>query len=305
MKWLKPVYFLVKCPFPWRLGSLFQLWLAGRYTGRQADIWDYCARLPASGNENYSPSDFHRAELLDVALHTRHETGSASQCLFNSASHMHLWAQWVPWPLALHTAESETGISNFTSTNGKAGVFLFVFFFKPGSKAFYNCSPAFNAATWRETSFKSFSVSYGFCLFVFLSRSVSETNHSDDRLFSWGLPKGGKRKHWGMSQGWLKCYRCYLAHVIRGKGVSADIASVSQWTPFIPESQLMLLDGGRTAYLQSASGNREKPPDIPTSDEGSPNDQVTEVTVRSTNVRKFLLMYFWSKWNKCSYLLLI
>lgn len=129
MKWLKPVYFLVKCPFPWRLGSLFQLWLAGRYTGRQADIWDYCARLPASGNENYSPSDFHRTELLDVALHTRHETGSASQCLFNSASHMHLWAQWVPWPLALHTAESETGISNFTSTNGKAGVFLFVFFF--------------------------------------------------------------------------------------------------------------------------------------------------------------------------------
>lgn len=194
MEWLKPVYFLVKCPFPWRLGSLFQLWLAGRYTGRQADIWDYCARLPASGNENYSPSDFHRAELLDVALHTRHETGSASQCLFNSASHMHLWAQWVPWPLALHTAESETGISNFTSTNGKAGVFLFVFFFKPGSKAFYNCSPAFNAATWRETSFKSFSVSYGFCLFVFLSRSVSETNHSDDRLFYWGLPKGGKKK---------------------------------------------------------------------------------------------------------------
>lgn len=170
MKWLKPVYFLVKCPFPWRLGSLFQLWLAGRYTGRQADIWDYCARLPASGNENYFPSDFHRTELLDVALHTRHETGSASQCLFNSASHMHLWAQWAPWPLALHTAESETGISNFTSTNGKAGVFLFVFFFffKPGSKAFYNCSPAFNAATWRETSFKSLSVSYGFCLFVCL-----------------------------------------------------------------------------------------------------------------------------------------
>lgn len=81
-----------------------------------------------------------------------------------------------------------------------------------------------------------------------------------------------------MSQGWLKCYRCYLAHVIRGKGVSADIASVSQWTPFIPESQLMLLDGGRTACLQSASGNREKPPDIPNSDEGSPNDQVTEVS---------------------------
>lgn len=143
------------------------------------------------------------------------------------------------------------------------------------------------------------------CLFVFLSRSVSETNRSDDRLFSWGLPKGKKRKHWGMSQGWLKCYRCYLAHVIRGKGVSADIASVSQWTPFIPESQLMLLDGGRTACLQSASGNREKPPDIPNSDEGSPNDQVTEVTVRSTNVRKFLRMYFWSKWSKCTYLLLI
>lgn len=143
------------------------------------------------------------------------------------------------------------------------------------------------------------------CLFVFLSRSVSETNRSDDRLFSWGLPKGKKRKHWGMSQGWLKCYRCYLAHVIRGKGVSADIASVSQWTPFIPESQLMLLDGGRTACLQSASGNREKPPDIPNSDEGSPNDQVTEVTVRSTNVRKFLRMYFWSKWNKCTYLMLI
>lgn len=32
------------------------------------------------------------------------------------------------------------------------------------------------------------------CLFVFLSRSVSETNHSDDRLFSWGLPKGKKKK---------------------------------------------------------------------------------------------------------------
>lgn len=32
------------------------------------------------------------------------------------------------------------------------------------------------------------------CLFVFLSRSVSETNHSDDRLFSWGLPKGTKKK---------------------------------------------------------------------------------------------------------------
>lgn len=298
---------LLPCQMPFSLKTgLFVSAVISWQIYRQADIWDYCARLPASGNENYSPSDFHRTELLDVALHTRHETGSASQCLFNSASHMHLWAQWVPWPLALHTAESETGISNFTSTNGKAGVFLFVFFFfKPGSKAFYNCSPAFNAATWRETSFKSLSVSYGFCLFVFLSRSVSETNRSDDRLFSWGLPKGKKRKHWGMSQGWLKCYRCYLAHVIRGKGVSADIASVSQWTPFIPESQLMLLDGGRTACLQSASGNREKPPDIPNSDEGSPNDQVTEVTVRSTNVRKFLRMYFWSKWNKCTYLLLI
>lgn len=78
------------------------------------------------------------------------------------------------------------------------------------------------------------------CLFVFLSRSVSETNRSDDRLFSWGE----KRKHWGMSQGWLKCYRCYLAHVIRGKGVNADFASVSQWTSFNPESQLMLSDGG-------------------------------------------------------------
>lgn len=106
-----------------------------------------------------------RAELLDVALHTRHETGTASQCLFNSASHTHLWAQWVPWPLALHTAETETGIWNFTSTNGKAGVLVF---FKPGSKAFYNCSPAFNTATWRETSFKSLSVSNVFyCLFFF------------------------------------------------------------------------------------------------------------------------------------------
>lgn len=308
MKWLKPVYFLVKCPFPWRLGSLFQLWLAGRYTGRQADIWDYCARLPASGNENYSPSDFHRTELLDVALHTRHETGSASQCLFNSASHMHLWAQWVPWPLALHTAKSETGISNFTSTNGKAGVFLFVFFFFSNleAKLFIIVRQPLTPLPEEKPVLNHFQCHTVFvCLFVFLSRSVSETNRSDDRLFSWGLPKGKKRKHWGMSQGWLKCYRCYLAHVIRGKGVSADIASVSQWTPFIPESQLMLLDGGRTACLQSASGNREKPPDIPNSDEGSPNDQVTEVTVRSTNVRKFLRMYFWSKWNKCTYLLLI
>lgn len=208
------------------------------------------------------------------------------------------------WPFILPKVRLEFQI--LQAPMGKQVFFYsFFFFFKPGSKAFYNCSPAFNAATWRETSFKSLSVSYGFCLFVFLSRSVSETNRSDDRLFSWGLPKGKKRKHWGMSQGWLKCYRCYLAHVIRGKGVSADIASVSQWTPFIPESQLMLLDGGRTACLQSASGNREKPPDIPNSDEGSPNDQVTEVTVRSTNVRKFLRMYFWSKWNKCTYLLLI
>lgn len=165
---------LLPCQMPFSLKTgLFVSAVISWQIYRQADIWDYCARLPASGNENYSPSDFHRTELLDVALHTRHETGSASQCLFNSASHMHLWAQWVPWPLALHTAESETGISNFTSTNGKAGVFLFVFFFfKPGSKAFYNCSPAFNAATWRETSFKSLSVSYGFCLFVCFSEQV-------------------------------------------------------------------------------------------------------------------------------------
>lgn len=259
-----------------------------------------------------TPACFWQWELFPLRLPQNWTAGCSppysSWDRFNSASHMHLWAQWVPWPLALHTAESETGISNFTSTNGKAGVFLFVFFFfsNQEAKLFIIVRQPLTPLPEEKPVLNHFQCHTVFvCLFVFLSRSVSETNRSDDRLFSWGLPKGKKRKHWGMSQGWLKCYRCYLAHVIRGKGVSADIASVSQWAPFIPESQLMLLDGGRTACLQSASGNREKPPDIPNSDEGSPNDQVTEVTVRSTNVRKFLRMYFWSKWNKCTYLLLI
>lgn len=184
-----------------------------------------------------------RAELLDVALHTRHETGTASQCLFNSASHTHLWAQWVPWPLALHTAETETGIWNFTSTNGKAGV---VFFSNQEAKLFIIVRQPLTPLPEEKPVLNHFQ-SQTFFIVCFFSEQVCYWNQrSNDRLLSWGLPKGKKRNHSGMSQRWLKCYRCYLAHVIRGKGVNADIASVSQWTPFIPESHLMLLDGGLT-----------------------------------------------------------
>lgn len=71
------------------------------------------------------------------------------------------------WPFILPKVRLEFQI--LQAPMGKQVFFYsFFFFFKPGSKAFYNCSPAFNAATWRETSFKSLSVSYGFCLFVCL-----------------------------------------------------------------------------------------------------------------------------------------
>lgn len=170
-----------------------------------------------------------RAELLDVALHTRHETGTASQCLFNSASHMHLWAQWVPWPLALHTAESEAGISNFTSTNGKAGVFLFVFS-NQEAKLFIIVRQPLTPLPEEKPVLNHFQCQTFFIVSVFFwAGLLVKPTAVMTGCFPEGFQRGKKRKHWGMSQGWLKCYRCYLAHVIRGKGVNADIASVSQW----------------------------------------------------------------------------
>lgn len=234
------------------------------------------------------------------SLRTRHEAGSARQCLFNSASHMHLWAQWVPWPLALHTAEREAGISNFTSTNGNAGVFLFIFF-KPGSKAFYNCSPAFNTATWRETSFKSLSVSY-VCLFFWAGLLVKPS-----AVTTGCFPEAFQREKRESIEVWVRDDSSVTA-------VTWPTSSEEKvWTLILQayrNEHLLTLSHSSCCQMvdshsQSASGNREKPPDIPNSDESVPNDQVTEVSVRSTNVRRFLLMYFWSKWNKLTYLLLI
>lgn len=148
------------------------------------------------------------------------------------------------WPFILPEGRLEFQI--LQAPMGKQVVFFCSFFSNQEVKLFIIVRQPLTPLPEEKPVLNHFQVHTFVCLFVFLSRSVSETNRSDDRLFSWGLPKGKKRKHWGMSQGWLKCYRCYLAHVIRGKGVNADFASVSQWTSFNPESQLMLSDGGLT-----------------------------------------------------------
>lgn len=152
------------------------------------------------------------------------------------------------WPFILPKVRLEFQI--LQAPMGKQ-VFFCSFFFKPGSKAFYNCSPAFNAATWRETSFKSLSVSYGFCLFVclfFWAGLLVKPTTVMTGCFPEGFQRGKKKKkkalryESGMTQVLpllpgprhqrKRCERWYCKHIAMNTFYPWVTAHAVRWWPY-------------------------------------------------------------------------
>lgn len=231
----KLVYFPVKCPFPLRLGSLFQLRLAGRYK-RQAgrylrllctpacfwlsEIFSLSlARLPGKAQQPDGGSSWDSA----AGKTTLNRTVFALLSLNAHTSTSELNESCDLWPFS----EYLSGVWKCMSTNERAGnlsarkqnfFFLFCFVLITVSSNRYT-------TTWGETGFKSLPV---LCLSLWVN--LSAKRHSlwrQTELKSFPKSLETHKEDKNCTEEWLRCCCRYLADVIAER---CGYRSCRKWT---------------------------------------------------------------------------